>query len=144
PPRRLVLEVTESALVDPARALPTLEALSAAGIWISIDDFGTGYSSLQYLNQMPVDTLKLDRSFVNGLDGSPEAAAIADAVVRLSQTLRLDTVAEGIETAAQAQELRGLGYAHGQGFYFARPMPSEDLEALLDRSFSPAGQPATT
>jgi diguanylate cyclase (GGDEF)-like protein/PAS domain S-box-containing protein len=131
-PQALVIEVTESALVDPATAIPTLTALSEAGIRIAIDDFGTGYSSLQYLTQMPVDVLKLDRSFVTRLDGSAEHAAIAEAVVRLSETLQLGTVAEGVETEDQAKELAELGYRRGQGYLFARPLTAEQVQRMLD------------
>jgi diguanylate cyclase (GGDEF)-like protein/PAS domain S-box-containing protein len=142
PARQLVLEVTESALVDPEHALPTLQALSAAGIRIAIDDFGTGYSSLQYLNEMPVDILKLDRSFVSRLDGSPESAAIADAVVRLSETLRLGTVAEGVETEEQARALVLLGYRQGQGYHFSRPLPPQAIETMLSQTLAAAAPDA--
>jgi len=127
----LVIEVTESALVDPELAIPALGRLSAAGIRIAIDDFGTGYSSLQYLTQMPVDILKLDRSFVSRLDGSPQRAAIAEAVVRLSQTLHLGTVAEGVETEEQAAELVALGYRKGQGYLFSKPLTADDVSRRL-------------
>ncbi|MFG1923473.1 putative bifunctional diguanylate cyclase/phosphodiesterase [Cryptosporangium sp. NPDC048952] len=127
----LVLEVTESALVDPDLAIPALSRLSEAGIRIAIDDFGTGYSSLQYLTQMPVDILKLDRSFVSKLDGTPQHAAIAEAVVRLSQTLHLGTVAEGVETEEQAAELAALGYRKGQGYLFSRPLSADDVASKL-------------
>ncbi|GAA0281684.1 bifunctional diguanylate cyclase/phosphodiesterase [Cryptosporangium japonicum] len=127
----LVLEVTESALVDPDLAIPALSRLSEAGIRIAIDDFGTGYSSLQYLTQMPVDILKLDRSFVSRLDGTPQRAAIAEAVVRLSQTLHLGTVAEGVETEEQAAELVALGYRKGQGYLFSKPLGADEVAAKL-------------
>jgi diguanylate cyclase (GGDEF)-like protein/PAS domain S-box-containing protein len=127
----LVLEVTESALVDPDLAIPALSRLSEAGIRIAIDDFGTGYSSLQYLTQMPVDILKLDRSFVSRLDGSPQRAAIAEAVVRLSQTLHLGTVAEGVETEEQAAELAALGYRKGQGYLFSKPLDADEVASKL-------------
>ncbi|TQS40830.1 putative bifunctional diguanylate cyclase/phosphodiesterase [Cryptosporangium phraense] len=127
----LVIEVTESALVDPELAIPALGRLSAAGIRIAIDDFGTGYSSLQYLTQMPVDILKLDRSFVSRLNGTPQYAAIAEAVVRLSQTLRFSTVAEGVETEAQAAELAALGYRKGQGYLFSKPLTADEIGGFL-------------
>ncbi|MFI5956742.1 putative bifunctional diguanylate cyclase/phosphodiesterase [Cryptosporangium sp. NPDC051539] len=130
----LVIEVTESALVDPELAIPALGRLSDAGIRIAIDDFGTGYSSLQYLTQMPVDILKLDRSFVSRLDGTPQHAAIAEAVVRLSQTLRFSTVAEGIETEAQAAELTALGYRKGQGYLISKPLTPDEVGGFLQAS----------
>jgi diguanylate cyclase (GGDEF)-like protein/PAS domain S-box-containing protein len=127
----VLVEVTESALVDSPVARQTLDAIAALGSRIAIDDFGTGYSSLQYLNRLPIHTLKLDRSFVCGLDGTPEGSAIASAVARLAQTLHLSAVAEGIETPAQAAELAALGYHLAQGFLFARPMDPAGVESLL-------------
>lgn len=130
-PRDLVLEVTESALVDDESAVPRLRALSDSGIRIALDDFGTGYSSLRYLTRLPVDILKLDRCFVAELNRTPEGSAVAEAVVRLSQILRLDTVAEGIENAAQAAELCDLGYRTGQGFYYSKPLDPDRADALI-------------
>ena len=127
----VVLEVTESVLVDSPIAHQTLTALAELGTRIAIDDFGTGYSSLQYLNRLPIHTLKLDRSFVTGLDGSPEGSAIASVVARLADTLHLTTVAEGIETPDQAAELSAMGYQLAQGYLFARPMEGCDVEELL-------------
>ncbi|MEU0561024.1 bifunctional diguanylate cyclase/phosphodiesterase [Dactylosporangium sp. NPDC006015] len=133
-PRALVVEMTESALVDDRSAVPQLERLRARGVRVALDDFGTGYSSLRYLTRLPVDILKLDRCFVADLSGDPERAAVAEAVIRLSQILHMDTVAEGIEDPAQATELTLLGYRTAQGFHFARPLPAGDVEALLHRS----------
>jgi diguanylate cyclase len=130
-PRDLVLELTESALVDDGSCVARLEALRGLGIRIALDDFGTGYSSLRYLTRLPVDILKLDRCFVSELNGEAEGSAVAEAVIRLSQILHLDTVAEGIETPAQATELTLLGCRTGQGFHYARPMPAEALEELI-------------
>jgi diguanylate cyclase (GGDEF)-like protein len=121
-PRRLVLEVTESALVDESSGIAALRVLRGHGIRIAIDDFGTGYSSLHYLTRLPVDILKVDRSFVAELNGTPEGAAVTEAVVRLAQVLHLSTVAEGIETEEQAAELRALGCVTGQGYLFAKPL----------------------
>ncbi len=132
-PHDLALEVTESALVEDDSAIPALTALTAQGIRIAVDDFGTGYSSLRYLVRLPVDILKIDRSFVNELNATPEGSAVAAAVVRLSQALGLDTVAEGIESDAQAAELAGLGCRTGQGYYFARPLDPAGVDALIDR-----------
>jgi EAL domain-containing protein (putative c-di-GMP-specific phosphodiesterase class I) len=130
-PGDLVLEVTESALVDDKSAVPQLVALSEHGIRIALDDFGTGYSSLRYLTLLPVDILKLDRCFVAELNGTPEGSAVAEAVIRLGQILHLDTVAEGIENAAQAGELTLMGCRAGQGYHFARPLDAARIEELL-------------
>jgi diguanylate cyclase len=130
-PRQLVVEVTESALIGEGVPVAQLEALSAAGIRIALDDFGTGYSSLRYLTELPIDMLKIDRCFVSTLDGTTAGSAVAQAVLRLGHTLGLDTVAEGIETAAQARELTLLGCTKAQGYHFARPMPPEQVLALI-------------
>jgi diguanylate cyclase (GGDEF)-like protein/PAS domain S-box-containing protein len=129
-PTDLVLEVTENALVDET-VIPQLATLSAHGVRIALDDFGTGYSSLRYLTRLPVDMLKLDRCFVAELNGTSEGAAVADAVSRLSTVLRLDVVAEGIENAAQVDELRRLGFRAGQGFHFSRPLDPEQVDKLI-------------
>ncbi|MDI6105740.1 GGDEF domain-containing phosphodiesterase [Actinoplanes sp. NEAU-A12] len=131
PPESLVVEVTESAMVDEAVEIAALRRLRAEGVRIAIDDFGTGYSSLQYLTRLPVDVLKIDRSFVAQLDGTAEGAAIAEAVIRLAQILRLTTVAEGIETERQAAELLDLGSERGQGYLFSRPVAPEQILALV-------------
>ncbi|MFI5841586.1 putative bifunctional diguanylate cyclase/phosphodiesterase [Catenuloplanes sp. NPDC051500] len=131
PASDLVLEITESAIVDEHAAVPALASLRSHGVRIAVDDFGTGYSSLQYLTRLPVDVLKIDRSFVSQLDSTPEGAAVVEAVIRLSQVLRLRTVAEGIETPAQATELQLLGCTHGQGYLFARPLPAPELNDMM-------------
>src|SRR5262249_648022 len=130
-PDDLVLEVTESALVDDQSAAPQLAGLSRHGIRIALDDFGTGYSSLRYLTMLPVDILKLDRCFVAELNGTPEGSAVAEAVVRLGRILHLRTIAEGIENAAQAAELTLLGCHAGQGYHFSGPLDPADIAALL-------------
>jgi EAL domain-containing protein (putative c-di-GMP-specific phosphodiesterase class I) len=129
-PAALVLEITEGALVDEA-SVPQLSTLAKHGIRIALDDFGTGYSSLRYLTRLPVDILKLDRCFVAELNGTKEGAAVAEAVIRLSDSLRLDTVAEGIENAAQAVELAALGFRVGQGYHFGRPLDPERIGCLI-------------
>ncbi|MGW5669682.1 putative bifunctional diguanylate cyclase/phosphodiesterase, partial [Micromonospora sp. NPDC003776] len=143
PPTDLVLEVTESALVDGDPAIPTLAALRRHGIRIAVDDFGTGYSSLHYLARLPVDILKIDRSFVAELDDTPAGAAITEAIIRLSQALHLTTVAEGIETPAQATELTRLGCHTGQGYLYTRPLPADDARRYLTTGITPpaAGRP---
>jgi diguanylate cyclase (GGDEF)-like protein/PAS domain S-box-containing protein len=130
-PRDLTLEVTESALIEHQQAAIQLAALHAHGIKIALDDFGTGYCSLRYLTQLPVDTLKIDRSFVGELNRTGQGSAVTEAVVRLGQAMHLDIVAEGIETGAQAAELTLLGCTTGQGFHFARPMTAAAIEAHL-------------
>ena len=130
-PEHLVLEVTESAIVDEKTSLAALRALRSHGIRIAIDDFGTGYSSLHYLTRLPVDILKIDRSFVAELNGTPEGSAITEAVIRLSQVLHLTTVAEGIETPDQAAELLALGCDTGQGYLYAKPLPAAELDERM-------------
>ncbi|GAA2503193.1 putative bifunctional diguanylate cyclase/phosphodiesterase [Winogradskya humida] len=131
PAEALVLEITESAIVDEEVAIPALEALRRHGIRVAVDDFGTGYSSLHLLTQLPVDVLKIDRSFVAKLDGTTRGAGVAEAVIRLAQVLGLSTVAEGIETTAQVAELQLLGCSVAQGYLFARPMPAAEFTASL-------------
>jgi diguanylate cyclase (GGDEF)-like protein len=133
-PAHLVLEVTESALVNEAAALTHLTELRARGVRVAVDDFGTGYSSLRYLSRLPVDILKIDRSFVAELNGDPAGAAVAEAVIRLGQILKLDTVAEGIEQPAQAVELTELGCDNAQGYHFAEPLAVDAMEALVARA----------
>jgi diguanylate cyclase len=131
PAQRLIVEVTESAMVDEAVEIAVLRRLRSAGVRIAIDDFGTGYSSLQYLTRLPVDVLKIDRGFVARMDGTAEGTAIAEAVIRLAQILRLTTVAEGIETDRQAAELLALGSERGQGYLFSRPVSAGQVFALV-------------
>ena len=119
-------------IVDPPRTVGTLNRLSDMGVALAIDDFGTGYSSLAYLRQFPVDIIKIDKSFVAGAGDGPDASALARAIVQLGRTLRLSTIAEGIETAGQLAELAAAGCEYGQGYYFAQPVPAEELMPLLD------------
>lgn len=120
---RLTLELTESSIVqDPARATRVFEALKALDTTVAMDDFGTGYSSLAYLQRLPIDVLKIDKSFVSGMMVDPDAVAIVRAVLSLADALGMSTTAEGIETVELATTLATLGCAHGQGFYFARPL----------------------
>jgi diguanylate cyclase (GGDEF)-like protein/PAS domain S-box-containing protein len=130
-PAQLGLEVTESALLgDVDAAIEVLTQLRALGVRIVIDDFGTGYSSLAYLRRLPVNGVKIDRSFVAGLD-SPEDTAIVAAVVGMARALGLTTIAEGVETRAQLDEVIRLGCDAAQGFYFAKPAPRQTVDALL-------------
>jgi diguanylate cyclase (GGDEF)-like protein/PAS domain S-box-containing protein len=131
-PGSLCLEITETALMQDAdRAIGLLEDLKALGVSLSLDDFGTGYSSLSYLRRFPVDEVKVDRSFVDGLVDRPGDASIVAAVRDVTRTLGLGLVAEGIETREQLERLQALGYEKGQGFLFARPGPREGFEELL-------------
>ena len=132
-PNHLVLEMTESMLVHDNRAtLERLHALKSLGVRLSIDDFGTGYSSLAYLERFPVDSLKMDRSFIASLDGHGDTKSpLAEAVIGLGRILGLKVVAEGIETKQQWERLRELGCGLGQGFYISYPLPAADFERLI-------------
>ena len=132
PARALSLEITESVLMDDAEAARRmLVTLKDVGVYLAIDDFGTGYSSLAYLRRFPVDALKVDKSFVDGLGREAEDSAIVRAVVNLAQTLGLDTVAEGVETEVQRQELVALGCTYAQGFLWSPALPAEELDVML-------------
>ncbi|WP_412068186.1 EAL domain-containing protein [Rubrivirga sp. IMCC43871] len=131
PPDRLVLELTERALIDVDAAREVVDAAHHHGLRLAIDDFGAGYSSLGLLHALPVDALKIDRSFVSDLDDSPSARALVRAVVGLSNDLGMISVAEGVETPGQLRALRAAGATHGQGFLFAHALPADDARALL-------------
>ncbi len=133
-PTQLHLEVTESVLIDDrATAITRLGELKDLGVHIDIDDFGTGYSSLAYLKQLPIDTLKIDRSFTDGLGTDPDDTSIVHAIISLARALDLDLIAEGVETAVQLDELRRLGCELGQGFHWTQPRPPDELLAWLTR-----------
>jgi EAL domain-containing protein (putative c-di-GMP-specific phosphodiesterase class I) len=131
-PSRLVLEITETALMhDMQAALARLNALKALGIRLSVDDFGTGYSSLSYLRQFPIDTVKIDKSFIDEVYKGGDDATFVGAILRLSEALHLDTLAEGIETEDQAITLEQLGCHLGQGYLYAKPLDPTDIDELL-------------
>jgi diguanylate cyclase (GGDEF)-like protein/PAS domain S-box-containing protein len=131
----LTLEVTESVLLgDLETAVERLEALRALGVHIALDDFGTGYSSLAYLRRLPVDVLKVDRSFVSGIGTEPGLLALTSAVVRLGTDLGLTVVAEGVETMEQAAVLKALGVHRAQGFHFAGPLTPDGVRTVLART----------
>ena len=132
---RLTLELTESSIVqDPARATRVFDALKALDTTVAMDDFGTGYSSLAYLQRLPIDVLKIDKSFVSGMMVDPDAVAIVRAVLSLAEALGMSTTAEGIETVELATTLAALGCASGQGFYFAKPLePADAIEYWQSR-----------
>jgi EAL domain-containing protein (putative c-di-GMP-specific phosphodiesterase class I) len=132
PPGLLELELTESMVMrDPDEAVRLLGALRALGVRISIDDFGTGHSSLAYLKRLPLDAVKLDRSFVCDLPADGHDAAITGGVIALAHQLHLQVVAEGVETPAQAEFLGQAGCDQAQGYLFSRPVPVQALEAWL-------------
>jgi diguanylate cyclase (GGDEF)-like protein/PAS domain S-box-containing protein len=131
-PQRLVLEVTESELMrNVDGATKTLRAIKDLGVRIAIDDFGTGYSSLSQLERLPVDILKVDRSFAGTPEDRAEHAKLLRAVMEIGDSLRLSTIAEGIETEEQLEELRTLEYPLGQGFLFSRPVPATEIDAIV-------------
>jgi predicted signal transduction protein with EAL and GGDEF domain len=132
PAGSLVVEITESALVrDTAVVVQRLHHLKALGVRLAIDDFGTGYSSLAYLQRLPVDVLKIDKSFVDGVGRGRQDTALARTIIGLGSTLALSCVAEGIEHARQQAHLHELGCELGQGFLFARPVAPEAIERLM-------------
>ncbi len=132
PPERLVLEVTESLImVDPRAMIPRLRSLKELGLRLAVDDFGTGYSSLAYLQNLPVDILKIDRSFIQEASGDIGLSLLARGIVDLGRAMRLTTVAEGIEHVEQVSALRETACEFGQGFYLARPMEDAAFAALM-------------
>jgi EAL domain-containing protein (putative c-di-GMP-specific phosphodiesterase class I) len=130
-PDQLRIEVTESTLGDPAASGPLVARLNGLGVSLSIDDFGTGFSSLARLRSFPVDELKIDRSFVEGLESHADDRAVVAAIIGMAKALHLDTVGEGVETVGQLDILRTLGCTRVQGYYLGRPMPGDDITALL-------------
>jgi EAL domain-containing protein (putative c-di-GMP-specific phosphodiesterase class I) len=131
-PRLLELEITESTAMRNAEATSTtLRNLKALGVRIAIDDFGTGYSSLSYLKRFPIDSLKIDRSFVTDLPGNQDDASIAQAIITMAHALRLKVIAEGVENKAQLEFMTANGCDEIQGFYFSRPLPAELCTQLL-------------
>jgi diguanylate cyclase (GGDEF)-like protein len=132
---QLCLEMTESVLMtDTEENLEQLQRLKSLGVTLAIDDFGTGYSSLAYLRRFPMDTLKIDRSFVERLGVQADDATLAGTIVQLGQSLGMSTVAEGIEDYGQFAALRRLGCTHAQGYYFSRPVPAAEAGRLLHGS----------
>jgi diguanylate cyclase (GGDEF)-like protein len=132
-PQCLKLEITESAVMDnPEKAIAMLRRLKNLGLQLSIDDFGTGYSSLSYLHRFPIDTLKVDRSFVSSMEDGTENGEIVRTVIALAKALNLDVVAEGIETIHQLHQLRILGCEFGQGYLFSRPVALDEAEKIVE------------
>jgi diguanylate cyclase (GGDEF)-like protein/PAS domain S-box-containing protein len=134
-PARLTVEITEStAMTDPDRTQTILQDMHERGLRLAIDDFGTGYSSLARLKHMPVDVLKIDRSFVRDVDTDRDAASMVSAMIALAQNLGMTALAEGIETEAEWRFLADRGCAMGQGYYFSRPVPADEILALHRRA----------
>ena len=139
PPGALELEVTETSLMDDVgAAAEKLSELRHLGVRVSVDDFGTGYSSLSYLQRLPVDVLKIDRSFVKDLDAEGDGArssavALTEAITGLGHSLGLKVLAEGVETEAQLDALAALGCDEVQGYYFSRPVPAPNVSELFPR-----------
>jgi len=133
-PRLLVLEITESVVIDVDAASEVLERLRSLGVGLSIDDFGTGYSSLSSLHRFPISTLKIDGSFVGRMTGRDENTEIVRTIMSLADNLGMDVTAEGVETLEQVTKLRTFQCPKGQGYFFSRPVPSQEAEELLTKS----------
>ena len=132
PASQVHLEITERLLMSqPDNAKETLSMCRKAGLGISIDDFGTGYSSLSYLHYYPIDTLKVDQSFVRNMGKDKTAAELVKSIVALGQNMHMHTIAEGVETAAEAAQLRDMGCQSAQGYYFAKPLPENDITNVV-------------
>lgn len=145
PPESLRLEVTENVILEHSEAvMGKMQQLRAMGVQLSIDDFGTGYSSLSYLQRFHYDTLKIDRSFISGLQAGPDSHAIVETILHLASNLGIGVIAEGIETAEQMIRLRDLDCPQGQGFWFARPLSALMVEEILGSDSGPLlqGSPA--
>jgi diguanylate cyclase (GGDEF)-like protein/PAS domain S-box-containing protein len=133
-PGRLTIEITETAVFGGGRAVEAVVAIHALGVSIALDDFGTGHSSLGLLRTCPVDVLKVDKSFVDGVTGGVEQEAIVTSIIEIAQALGLRAIAEGVETGAQADRLQALGYRLAQGFHFAKPLPAAEIRDLITSS----------
>ncbi|MBI2509344.1 MAG: EAL domain-containing protein [Betaproteobacteria bacterium] len=131
-PQALELEITESLLMkDVEASIRKLSTLRELGIHIAMDDFGTGYSSLSYIARFPLDMVKIDRSFINGMAGGAQDMAIVTTIIALAHSLNLRAVAEGVETGEQAQLLKLLKCDEAQGYLFSKPLPPDQVEPLL-------------
>jgi EAL domain-containing protein (putative c-di-GMP-specific phosphodiesterase class I) len=139
-PRCIQIEITErSALTDLEVTCSQLHQLRAIGVRVAVDDFGTGYSSLSYLKQLPIDVLKLDKTFVDGLDGTSSDLAIVQAIVTMGHALGVKVTAEGVERPEQAARLRDLGCDSAMGWLWSASVPPEQLGALAESGFKPEG-----
>jgi len=136
-PRSLILEITErTMLIDTEATIAKMQAIKDLGVRLAIDDFGTGYSALSYLHRFPIDVLKIDKSFIEKIDDGKEGLAMARAIISMSESLRLDTIAEGIENPDQIKTLMGLGCERGQGYHYAVPLDRGEMDKYLRRSFA--------
>ncbi len=134
-PKLLELEITESsAMLDIDHTVHVLQQLKALGVGLALDDFGTGFSSLSYLKDFPIDTLKIDQSFIQPLEQDPGSAAIVQGIISLGHSMHLKILAEGIETQGQLALLRRFGCDEGQGYLFGKPMPAASFERLLNQN----------
>jgi len=141
--RYLEIEITESVVMQNASAaLATLDRLSHMGVHLAVDDFGTGYSSLSYLKRFPLNTLKIDSSFIRDLSTDRNDAVIVEAIIALAHSLRLEVVAEGVEDASQLAFLQSLGGDQYQGFLHSRPLEAAQFARLLQRGGEPEPEPA--
>ncbi len=139
PPSALIVEVTESALMDDVAPIRVaLNRLRSQGVRVAVDDFGTGYSSLARLQDLPFDMIKLDRAFVTNVGVRPQARRMAAAILQMSAAIGAAIVAEGVETETEADTLLDLGYEMAQGYLLARPMPIEELRSRFDLTGAPA------
>jgi EAL domain-containing protein (putative c-di-GMP-specific phosphodiesterase class I) len=137
PAELLILEITESAVIsDPLRTEAVLSRLANMGVRLSVDDFGTGYSSLTNLTRLPIDEIKIDRSFVTTMNSSPDKEVVVRSTIDLALNLGKQVVAEGVETAGVLQRLEDLGCHLAQGYYVSRPLPIAELDAWLAKSGS--------
>jgi EAL domain-containing protein (putative c-di-GMP-specific phosphodiesterase class I) len=133
--RYLKIEITESAIIENDRlATEIIEQLKSRQIEISLDDFGTGYSSLSYLHRFPIDKLKIDRSFINRIGETGENLEIVEAILTFAKNLGIPAIAEGVETAAQFEQLKAMGCHFAQGYYFSRPLDRQKAEKLLEKN----------
>jgi diguanylate cyclase (GGDEF)-like protein len=143
-PQSLILELTETAFMEDTEAVAArMQKLKGLGVQLAVDDFGTGYSSLQHLRRFPIDVLKIDKSFVDGVGGVSDDSALARAIIDLGGSFQLRVVAEGIESPEQLDRLIELGCDLGQGFHFAKPMPADELDELLARRQGSAQAPGS-
>jgi EAL domain-containing protein (putative c-di-GMP-specific phosphodiesterase class I) len=139
PAELLIFEITENVVMkDLPRAREAMRKLDRLGVRLAIDDFGTGHSSLAYLKQFPVQEVKVDRTFVQGIVDSPVDSAIVKAIIDLANAMGISTVAEGVETEGQLARLRMLGCPVAQGFYFSQPLRAAEFDELLTRHFATA------